>query len=440
MFYYKKLNKYLSDSPKIVFVIFGWFTAFLIYTGTYAFRKPIGVVTFEGLTEWGVDYKILVLISQLVGYTISKLIGIKIVSEMQPNHRPLAIVTLIGIAGFALFMFAFVPRPFNIIFMVLNGLPLGMIWGIIFTYLEGRRTTELLAAGISATQIFSTGFLKSVGKWMIVELGIPEIWMPFATGMLFFPLLLFSVWLLSHMPSPTIEDVNLRTKREPMNREQRWKLFKHFSFGLVSLLLLYISLTVFRDFRDNFMADIWVSLGKGQDVTIFTRTETPIFVIMLFVVATMILIKNNILAFYINHVLLLVGSILNFVSTYLFSLGHISPELWMTLIGFGLYLGYVPYSIMLMDRLIATFKYVGTASFLVLLSDYIGYTGTTGLMLYKNFSNEKLSYLDWMVNLSYLWGILGVILTVFSLIYFRRKYKKMVLEENQVVPVSISLK
>lgn len=435
MFYFEKLNKHLSECPKIVFVIFGWLTAFLTYTGTYAFRKPIGVVTFDGLTEWGVDYKILVLISQLVGYTISKLIGIKIVSEMQPSQRPLAIITLIGIAGFALLMFAIIPRPFNILFMVLNGLPLGMIWGIIFTYLEGRRTTELLAAGISATQIFSTGFLKSVGKWMIVDLGVPEFWMPFATGILFLPLLLFSVWLLSHLPKPTEEDETLRTKRAAMNGEQRWRFFKQFSFGIITLLLLYISLIIFRDFRDNFMADIWVSLGKGKDVSIFTRTETPIFIIMLFVVAAMILIKNNFLAFQINHTLLLLGSILNFASTYLFSLGHISPELWMTSIGFGLYLGYVPYTIMLMDRLIASFKYVGTASFLVLLSDYIGYTGTTGLMLYKNFSNAKLSYLDWMVNLSYLTGILGIALTLFSFIYFRRMYIKTVLRENLIMPV-----
>ena len=53
--------------------------AFITYLSMYAFRKPFTAATYDGLSLWGVDYKILLIITQLIGYTISKYIGIKYV-------------------------------------------------------------------------------------------------------------------------------------------------------------------------------------------------------------------------------------------------------------------------------------------------------------------------------------------------------------------------
>ena len=36
----------------------------------------------------------------------------------------------------------------------LNGLPLGMVWGLVILYLEGRRTSELLLVGLGAYLAF----------------------------------------------------------------------------------------------------------------------------------------------------------------------------------------------------------------------------------------------------------------------------------------------
>jgi len=40
-------------------------------------------------------------------------------------------------------------RPLEYSSLFLNGFPLGMIWGLVFSYVEGRRTTELMAAILS---------------------------------------------------------------------------------------------------------------------------------------------------------------------------------------------------------------------------------------------------------------------------------------------------
>ena len=50
--------------------------------------------------------------------------------------------------------------------MFINGLPLGMVFGLVMAYLEGRRQTEMLAAVLCASFIVSSGFVKSVGKWL----------------------------------------------------------------------------------------------------------------------------------------------------------------------------------------------------------------------------------------------------------------------------------
>ena len=72
--------------------------ALLTYMSMYAFRKPLSAATFEGLSYWGIDYKVIALISQVVGYTGSKFLGIKVVSELRPAQRIRYILGLIGVA------------------------------------------------------------------------------------------------------------------------------------------------------------------------------------------------------------------------------------------------------------------------------------------------------------------------------------------------------
>jgi hypothetical protein len=84
-----------------------------------------------------------------------------------------------------------------------------------------------------------------------------------------------------------------------MDKNERKRFFNMFSFGLVSFIFIYILLTLFRDIRDNFAADIWLELGYGNSAGIFTSTEIPIAVSVLVLIASMIYINNNKLAFQI---------------------------------------------------------------------------------------------------------------------------------------------
>ena len=417
------ITQQLSRTNRFWFSIYATLVAFCLYTCIFAFRKTFTVGTFDGLSYLGVSYKVWLIIAQVVGYGLAKFIGIKVISELPAFKRARGIVLMISIAGISWLFFAITPAPYNIIFLFTNGLPLGMGWGLVFGYLEGRRVTEVLGAGLSVSFIFSSGFAKSVGGFVMKNWGTSEYWMPFVSTCLFLlPLLLF-LWLLDKIPPPSALDEELRTKRQPMDATERKKFMLAFAPGLILLILTYMLLTAFRDFRDNFSADVWKSLGYGNSPEIFTKTETPVTIAILIIMGSIMFIKSNRVALIINHLLILLGMILVGLSSFLFDHNQISAPVWMIMLGLGLYLGYVPFNSILFDRLIATFKYVSTVGFLIYLADAFGYLGSIGVMIYKEFGQASLSWLDFFIGAGYIMSVIGSVLIIGSMIYFYLKDK-----------------
>ena len=347
----------VGKQPAHIFSIFAIVAAFSSYFSMYAFRKPFAAGSYaeiEAVTILGatLQYKTILIISQVIGYCLSKFMGIKIISEMPASRRALSIALCIGIAWSALLLFAVIPAPYNILCLFINGLPLGMIWGLVFGFLEGRKVSEVLGVGLSASYILASGVVKSVGK-ILMNAGVPEFWMPFATGACFaIPMAVF-VFLLASLPPPTPEDIAERTERKPMDAEARKAFFMRYLPGLLSLTVLYILLTAYRDFRDNFAVEIWKALGKNEQesAALLAGSELPVTVGVLLVLAFLMFIKDNRKALLAVHVIMLLGTATVGLSTLLFSMDIIGPTSWMILIGFGLYAAYVPFGCILFDRL-----------------------------------------------------------------------------------------
>jgi MFS family permease len=388
----------------------------------YAFRKAFSVAQFDDMQFFGIDYKILLITSQVIGYTVSKLIGIKVVSEITPKGRSKLILALITASGFALFLFAIVPAPYNILFLFLNGLPIGMIFGLVYSYLEGRKITDILVMGLTLTMIISSGFIKTISKY-VLNSGITEFWMPFMVALLFVPLLILSVWMLEQLPLPGKDDQEQKTLRKPMNKNERKKFRKEFRWGLIFFIMAYLLLTVLRDFRDNFSAEIWKELGFGRSANIFTQTEIPIGISVVIVMAALRWIRNNMNAFRIVHLVAISGALFIGISTSLFELGLISSFWWVTMVGMGLYISYIPVNTIFFERLIASFKYVSTASFMITMADFYGYFGSVAILFYKNFGSGNISYFNFFRISSYVVSILVAILFTMSYLYFNKKHR-----------------
>jgi hypothetical protein len=383
----------------------------------YAFRKPFAAASYEGVETWGVDLKTALVISQVLGYALSKLLGVKWLSELSPSRRAAALITLVAVAEVALLGLGALPPHLKVVAIFFNGLPLGAVWGLVFGFLEGRRTTELLGAGLSASYIVASGAVKTVGRW-VIELGVPEAWMAAVTGALFALPFAFAVWLLSCLPPPSAEDEQARTARKPMHRRERRAFVARYAFGIVTLTSLYVLLTGYRDFRDNFAFEIWSALGYAQTPLAMTVSEIPIAFVVLVALAGLYLVRDNRRAFFAVHALMLSGGVLIGGSTLLFEAGLLDGAAWMVLVGAGLYLGYVPFGSMLFDRLLAMTRSVGTAVFMIYVTDAAGYAGAVALMLFKRFGAPELAWLHFFVLLSYATAAVAIVGFMASAGYF----------------------
>lgn len=381
----------------------------------YAFRKPFAAATYPG-ELLGIQFKIALVLSQVIGYALSKFIGIRLVSETARSRRAVTLLTLIGIAELALIAFGLLPPAGQVVAIFFNGLPLGAVWGLVFGYLEGRKTTELLGAGLSASYIVASGAVKSVGS-ALLGLGVPESWMPALTGALFLPPFLVAVWALDRLPPPNSDDVAARVEREPMDGASRRAFFRRFAPGLIALTALYVFLTAYRDFRDNFQAEIFAELGV-LDASVFARSEALVALAVLGLLAAIFLVRDNRRALLLLHGLMIAGLVLIAGATALLLAGLIDGLTWMILDGIGLYLAYVPYGCVLFDRLIAATGVVATSVFMIYVTDAFGYVGVVGVLLFRNFAQLELSWLDFFVGFSWLTTGVGVLGFVISGVYF----------------------
>ncbi|HAD14446.1 MAG TPA: hypothetical protein DCF33_18645, partial [Saprospirales bacterium] len=240
-------------------------------------------------------------------------------------------------------------------------------------------------------------------------------------GAMFIPALLLCIWLLEHLPPPGEQDRAARTARQSMSGADRKELFLRYAPGLCLLILVYLLLTIIRDFRDNFAVELWTELGYGGQSGIFTTAELPVAVFCLVMVGAMFLVKNNFKAFWLNHLFTLCGAILLIGCTFLFEQNLLSPLWWMVISGFGLFLPYILFNGVLFDRFMAAFREKGNVGFLMYVADSIGYLGSVLIMLWRNFWGGSLSWVSFYSSLCYGGGMLIMVLTAFSYWYFSQK-------------------
>ncbi|WP_226016977.1 DUF5690 family protein [Novosphingobium sp. FKTRR1] len=400
-------------------LLLGGLAAFSAYFAMYAFRKPIAAASFAGVDfhPLGLDYKSALIIAQVLGYALSKLIGIRVIAQFGRTGRARAIALLIGTAWLALVGFALLPPAWGLLCLFLNGLPLGMIWGLVFSYVEGRRVSELLGSMLCASFILSSGLVKSVATLMLHN-GVSEQWMPAATGILFVPLLALALWQLERLPPPSPADEAERAPRVPMDKAARSALLRENAVPLALLVTGYVLLTAIRDFRDNFAAELWQALGYGGSAAIYSESELPVTIAALAGLAALMLVRSNLRALLAIHALIVLGAAMLGLGTLAFQAGLLAPLPWMILTGTGLYLAYTPFNAMLFDRMIAALGRAGNAGFLIYVADASGYGGSVALLLWRNFATPGLAWLPFYIGWAYATAVILAALTIGSALSF----------------------
>jgi len=402
--------------------------AFTIYTCMYGFRKPYTVATFGTLTFLGINYKVCLVIAQVLGYMLSKFYGIRFISNMVPSKRVGYIILCILFAWISLLLFALIPAPYNIICLFLNGLPLGMVFGLVFGFLEGRRTTEIMGAFMVTSFIFASGLAKTVGKSLLLYTDVNEWWMPFTAGAFFVIPLICFVLLLSQAPPPNESDISERALRKPMNKQERKVFLQQFGNLMVPVVIAYALFTIVRDFCEDFANDLWKETGYDNNAGIFTQISTITSVVVVIIIGSFFLFRNNFKAFKATHYLVVAGLMISIVATLLYQLTAYSPVIWMLMATSGLYLAYLPFNCLYFERMLSSYRLNANVGFVMYIADAFGYLGTVLVLLLKEFVHFQNNWSSFFCSLFYIAGSAGIVLVLYALYHHTLLFKKLQLK------------
>lgn len=129
------------------------------------------------------------------------------------------------------------------------------------------------------------------------------------------------------------------------------------------------------------MADVLKELGQKPSPGVFAEVESFGGVGVMIALGGLWFIRSHWQALAVYHAVIALGALLVGGSTLLFQAGELTPVMWISLTGLGVYLAYVPFNSILFDRLLAATRQAGTASFLIAVADAGGYFFTMLLYL-----------------------------------------------------------
>lgn len=428
-------RRLLSDT---LFVLWGGGAALLCYSLVYALRKPYTAAGFDGMEIFGIDYKVAVTVAQIVGYLIAKFAGIKIISELKRPRRLAFIASMGLVAQLALVAFGMLPQPWNMFAMFFNGLALGCMWGVIFSFIEGRRLTDLLASLLGISMVVSSGTAKSLGLFAMNSLGISEFWMPAVIGGIAFPLLCLLAWTLSRIPQPSKKDIKQKSERTVMDGADRKSVLRQFLPILTLLFVGNLLLVMLRDVKEDFLVNIFDTTGYSS--WFFAQLDSIVTGIILVLFALMTLVRKDIRALAVLLALVIAGSAVMSVVSFGYDTVKLSPVTWLFLQSLCLYIGYLAFQTLFFDRFIACFRVKGNVGFFIATVDAIGYTGTVCVLMFKEFGTPNL---DWLAFYNLLAGWVGVfcgaifLITLALILRRYRREQQMLKGVNLYRPISV---
>jgi len=390
---------------ELLWMLWAVVAAFGTYFCMYAFRKPFTAATYSDAMLGGVAFKTVLVTSQVAGYMVSKFLGIKVISEMPPQRRAVGILALIGWAELALVFFGLTPRPWNAVWLFANGLSLGMVFGLVLGFLEGRRVTEVLTAGLCCSFILADGVTKSVGTWLL-DRGVPEDWMPSVAGAVFLAPVVAFVAMLSCVPVPSSDDRAARSERSPLLRSERWALYGRYALGLTPLVVLYLLITILRSIRADFAPELWRGLGSAAQPETFTQSEMFVALGVCVVNGALVCVRDSRRAFFGSLGVCGLGLTLMAAALLGWQRGLLASFPFMVLIGLGLYLPYVAFHTTVFERFLAMTRDRGNIGFLMYVADAVGYLGYVAVMLSRNFGSKPGDFVPFFLGSG--WVVTGL--------------------------------
>lgn len=411
-------NKRLAD---VLFILWAGGAALLSYSLIYALRKPYTAAAFNGLDLFGIDYKIAVTTIQILGYLIAKFVGIKLISELKREKRFKFFICSVILAELALIAFGLIKAPYNVFAMFINGLSLGCMWGVIFSFIEGRRVTDMLASLLGISIVFSSGLAKSIGLFVMNEIRVDQFWMPALIGGIALPLLILLGYVLKALPHPDKEDIAHKSERVAINSRQRKDIFKAYMPILAMLFIANFLLMTLRDIKEDFLVNI-IDMSN-QSSWLFAQVDSIVTLIILGLFGLMIFVKSNIKALLVLLGLVFVSTITMTYISMNYQILNLNTVTWLFVQSLALYIAFLTFQTIFFDRFIACFKIKGNVGYFIAMIDFIGYTGTVLILCTKEIFQIQTDWFELYNKMSVYVGIVSSVMFAGAAILLYKRYR-----------------
>jgi uncharacterized membrane protein YwzB len=279
------------------------------------------------------------------------------------------------------------------------------MWGFLFSYIEGRRLTDILAGCLGVSMVISSGAAKSFGLY-VLSFDVSPFWMPAIIGGIAMPLLVGISFLLDKLPEPSVEEKTEKMERTPLNKTQRNALLRKYLLFLVPLLTVNILYTVLRDIKEDFLVDIIKHTDIRLSSFLFVRIDSVVTVLLLIILGSMIKVRDNQHSLVVLLMLMFAGSLVVFLSSLFFESLKTSPVVWLFLQSMGIYTAYLAFQTVFFDRFIACFKIKGNAGFFIYISDFLGYLASCLFLFGKSALNIRINWFEYYNGLGVAVGVI----------------------------------
>ena len=284
---------------------------------------------------------------------------------------------------------------------------------------------------------FSSGLAKSLGLFLMNDLGVGCFWMPAVIGGFAFVLIILLAFILNALPAPSEEDIRSCTKRVPMDARQRKAIFFRFAPLLLMLFVANLFITIIRDVKEDFLVNIvdtsqfsaWAISGIDGMVTLI--------ILALFILVSMIRDHQRVL--YTLLWMVIGGTFLLVGISYYYEQLNLSPLVWMFLQSLGVYIAFLSFQTLFFERFVACFNIKGNVGFFIVSIDFIGYLGTVGVLIFKESFVAHLNWIEFYNTMVLTLGTACCFLFMGCILYFMHRSRAVRKEEIPSVTTALSL-
>lgn len=301
------------------------------------------------------------------------------------------------------------------------------LYGGIVTYLEGRQSTEIMLAAISAS-LTVAGTLSRAAATALLDWGVAPRLMPLLLGGCCCILACISIVITDRSPRPSGADVAARSARTAMSSRQQWDFVSSHAFGVIASISAWAGLVGLRSFRDFYAKQVFTAaLGEPPTPKVLAMADLPGAATSFVALVMMSWVKNSQKALRLMLVLCASGLLLVVALTWLLRENWLDGISWMLLYSAAFYTSFSMLNAPINERIFAVTRAEGTCSFLIFASDGAGYVVTIGLLMYQSFgplsatdATDAEVVLQLFVQLLYILTVPIVCVLLLSVRYFSR--------------------